>query len=195
MTSSVITFPEHLQEKAKKIRCLICDVDGVLTNGLIYMTAESTELRAFHVHDGMGLKLLMASGIDVAVITTSRVSVIDHRMNQLGIKHYYRGQVNKVAAFDDLKKKLNLENHEFAYIGDDLPDWEIMKQVGLSIAVANAVERVAHLADWKTTKKGGAGAVREACEAFMALNNTTELALERYLGTSVSEKLPSEAFQ
>lgn len=185
-------FPENIKEKAKKIRCVICDIDGVLTDGIIYMTAEGAELRAFHVHDGMGLKFLMASGIHVAVITTSRVPVIDHRMKQLGIQHYYRGQISKLIAYEDLKQKLQLNDDEFAYVGDDLPDWEIMKKVGLSIAVSDAVGKIAKLADWQTSKKGGFGAVREVCEAFLALNNTEELALKTYLSASPHA---SEAFQ
>ncbi len=185
-------LPKHLIEKAKKIRAVICDVDGVLTNGTIFMTAEGTECRAFHVHDGMGLKFLMASGIHVAVITTSRVPVIDNRMRQLGIQHYYRGQVSKVAAYEDLKQKLQLQDDEFAYIGDDLPDWEIMKQVGLSVAVADAVPQIARLANWTTTQKGGAGAVRELCDALLTLNETGEQALKHYLSTSAHA---SEALQ
>src|ERR1700749_2304160 len=82
---------------AKKIRCLICDVDGVLTDGLLYIDNHGNELKTFHVQDGMGLKLLMAAGIQVAVITTSSNAVIDHRMHQLGITHYYKGQVDKRA--------------------------------------------------------------------------------------------------
>ncbi len=188
----MITFPPHLIEKAKNIRCLICDVDGVLTNGFIYMTPEGTELRSFHVHDGMGLKFLMASGIEVAIITTSRVSVIDNRMKQLGIQHYYRGQYSKLAAYEHLKEKLKLQDHEFAYIGDDLPDWEIMKKVGLSIAVSNAVDKIADMADIKTTRKGGKGGVREVCDALMRLNNTEESALQSYL---TSPHNPAEAVQ
>lgn len=183
----------ELQEKASHIRCLICDVDGVLTDGNIYMMADGSELRTFHVHDGMGLKFLMNSGIQVAIITTSKVSVIDHRMKQLGITHYYRGQVNKLAAYEHLKQTLQLPDYAFAYIGDDLPDWEIMQQVGLSIAVGDAVDAVAQKADWHTQKKGGHGAVREVCDALMAFNNTTELALRAYLAVKqISDK---QAFQ
>lgn len=180
---------QDMIEKAKKIRCLICDVDGVLTDGRIYMAADGSELRSFHVHDGMGLKFLMASGIEVAIITTSRVPVIDHRMKQLGIPHYYRGQVCKKAAYDDLKQKLGFQDHEFAYIGDDWPDWEIMKQVGLSIAVGDAVPKITQNADWTTTKKGGAGAVREVCELLLSLHNTADKALNAYLSTTTNEAM------
>ena len=96
----------ELMEKAKKIKCLICDVDGVLTDGLLYIDNHANELKAFHVQDGMGLKLLMAAGIDVAVITTARNAVVDHRMQQLGITHYYKGQVDKRDAYQQLKNTL-----------------------------------------------------------------------------------------
>ena len=187
-----MAIPSHLIEKAKQIKCVICDVDGVLTNGMIYMTAEGAELRAFHVHDGMGLKFLMASGIQVAIITTSRVPVIDNRMKQLGIQHYYRGQVSKTAAYEDLKKKLKLQDHEFAYIGDDLPDWEVMKQVGLSVAVSNAVDKIRELADWTVSRKGGNGGVRELCDALLMLNKSEDSALNTYLN---SPHPASEALQ
>jgi len=171
----------HIIEKIKPIKCLICDVDGVLTNGILYMADDGSELKAFHVHDGMGLKFLMKSGIHVAVITTSQTALIDHRMKQLGIQHYYKGQVSKLEAYKDLKEKLQLQDHEFAYIGDDWPDWEVMEKVGLKITVADATTKIQQLADWKTEKKGGLGAVREVCEAFMAVHNTENLALIRYL--------------
>ena len=112
---------KEIIEKAKKIQCLICDVDGVLTDGRLY--------------DGVGLKLLMAAGIEVAIITTSRNAVIDHRMQQLGIRHYYMGQLDKRAAYLQLKSQLNLNDEVFAYIGDDLPDLPIIRQVGLGVAV------------------------------------------------------------
>src|SRR6478672_1332336 len=119
----------ELLEKAKKIKCLICDVDGVLTDGSLYLDNYGNELKAFQVQDGMGLKLLMAAGIEVAVITTSRNAVIDHRMKQLGITHYYKGQVDKRSAYEQLKNTLGFDHEEFAYVGDDLPDLPIIKQV------------------------------------------------------------------
>ncbi|KTD39265.1 hydrolase [Legionella nautarum] len=170
----------ELLEKAKKVKCLICDVDGVLTDGLLYIDNFGNELKTFHVQDGMGLKLLMAAGVQVAVITTSQNAVIDHRMNQLGIQHYFKGQVNKLDAFNQLKKRLDLSNEDFAYIGDDLPDLEIIRQVGFGVAVANAVEQVKEFAAWKTELSGGRGAVRELCDLILKAQQIQELALERY---------------
>ncbi|KTC84068.1 KdsC family phosphatase [Legionella brunensis] len=173
----------ELIEKAKKIKCLICDVDGVLTDGLLYLDNHGNELKAFHVQDGMGLKLLMAAGIQVAVITTSVNAVIDHRMKQLGIQHYFTGQVDKQNAFAQLKTRLRFNSDEFAYIGDDLPDLPIIQQVGLGVAVANAVRQVKEFAAWQTGQTGGRGAVREVCELILSAQNKQEIALSRYLSS------------
>lgn len=173
----------NLLENAKKIKCLICDVDGVLTNGSLYIDNFGNELKAFNVQDGMGLKLLMAAGIEIAVITTSQNEVIEHRMNQLGIRHYFKGQVDKSAAFNELKTRLNLSNEEIAYIGDDLPDLPIIMQVGLGIAVANAVSQVKEFAFWQTEHSGGSGAVREVCDLILKAQDMQDLALTRYLAS------------
>lgn len=172
-----------LIDQAKKIKCFICDVDGVLTDGLLYLDNHGNELKTFHVHDGMGLKFLMAAGIHTAVITTSRNAVIDHRMQQLGIEHYFKGQVNKQPAFDELKARLKLDNEQIAYIGDDLPDLPLIQQAGLGIAVANAASQVRHIADWVTTKNGGRGAVREACDLILEAQQKQHVALTGYLNS------------
>lgn len=171
---------KEILEKAKKIRCVICDVDGVLTDGLIYLDNFGNELKAFHIQDGMGLKLLMSIGIEIAVITTSRNAVIDHRMQQLGIQHYFKGQVNKEQAYLQLKSTLELSDDAFAYIGDDLPDIAIIQQVGLGIAVANAVNAVKEFALWHTEASGGRGAVREVCDLILTAQNKHEEALRGY---------------
>ncbi|MCC5015687.1 MULTISPECIES: KdsC family phosphatase [Legionella] len=173
----------ELTEKAKHIKCLICDVDGVLTDGLLHIDNLGNELKSFHVQDGMGLKLLMAADIVVAVITTSQNAVIDHRMKQLGILHYFTGQVDKRDAFEQLKLRLGLSNKEIAYIGDDLPDLAIIQQVGLGVAVANAVPQVKEFAVWQTEQQGGRGAVREVCELILNAQDKQEQALTRYLAS------------
>lgn len=170
-----------LLEKAAKIACLICDIDGVLTDGLIYIDNYNNELKAFNIQDGLGLKLLMACGIEVAVITGSQNPVIEHRMKQLDIRHYFKGQINKQAAFSTLKSQLNLPNEAFAYVGDDLPDIPIMQQVGLSVAVANAVRQVKDVACFQTELHGGRGAVREVCDFILQAQNKTDAALAKFL--------------
>ena len=174
-------------EKAKKIKCVICDVDGVLTDGLLYIDNYGNEQKAFNVQDGMGLKLLMSAGIEVAVITTSRNAVIEHRMQQLGIRYYFKGQVDKRQAYQQLKSQLQFSDDAFAYIGDDLPDLAIMRQVGLSVAVSNAVSQVKEFALWQTAAHGGRGAVREVCDFILHAQNKQDAALDKYL---VSEVIP-----
>ncbi|MFI4962357.1 MAG: KdsC family phosphatase [Legionellales bacterium] len=171
----------ELLEKAKQIKCLICDVDGVLTDGLLYIDDNGKETKSFHVQDGVGLKLLMTAGIEVAVITTSINGVIDNRMAQLGIVHYYKGQIDKRQAFQKIKTALGLTDAECAYIGDDLPDLPLIKQVGLGVAVANAVLQVKEFADWHTEHTGGRGAVRELCDLILSAQNKTDIALKGYL--------------
>lgn len=174
---------ELLIEKAKKIRCLICDVDGVLSDGLLHIDNHGNELKSFHVQDGMGLKLLMAAGIEVAVITTAVNAVVDHRMQQLGVLHYHKGQVDKRNAYLDIKNSLDLEDQQFAYIGDDLPDLPLIQRVGLGVAVANAVPQVKQIADWQTTQTGGRGAVRELCDFILSAQNKADAALLGYLNS------------
>jgi 3-deoxy-D-manno-octulosonate 8-phosphate phosphatase (KDO 8-P phosphatase) len=171
----------ELIERAKKIKCVVCDVDGVLTDGLLYLDNYGNELKAFHVQDGLGLKLLLAADIHVAIITTSVNAVIDHRMKQLGIQHYFTGQIDKRMAFEKLKSSLNFDDTEFAYIGDDLPDLPLIQRVGLGVAVANAVSQVKEFAFWQTEQIGGRGAVREICDIILKAQNKQERALAGYL--------------
>lgn len=167
--------------KLKNIKCLIIDIDGVLTDGLLHIANDGNELKTFHVHDGMGLKLLLNAGIVVAVITTSNNEVIDLRMKQLGIQHYYKGELNKAAAYSDLKNTLSLVDSDCAYIGDDLPDICILNQVGMSFTVKNGRPEVKSVVDYVSTKKGGRGAVREICDLILKAQDKLDSALEHYL--------------
>lgn len=170
-----------MEQKINNIQCVICDVDGVLTDGSIPLDVHGNESRTFHVHDGMGLVLLLAAGIEVAIITTTNNAIIDKRMQQIGIRHFYKGQIDKLSAYHDLKTKLNLPDNAFAYVGDDLPDIPVMQQVGFSVAVANAQNAVKKISDWQTQRTGGTGAVRELCDIILDTQGKTELALKHYL--------------
>lgn len=172
---------QKMIQNAKKIKCLICDIDGVLTDGLLCLDHAGNLSKTFHVHDGVGLKLLMAVGIEVAVITAEQNTIIDHRMRQLGIRYYFKGQLNKQNAYQKLKSQLQLTDEQFAYIGDDLPDLPIITQVGLGIAVANAVSQVKAIAAWQTQARGGHGAVREVCDLILNAQNQFEAAMNGYL--------------
>ena len=172
---------QEIQNKAQKIRCLICDFDGVMTDGRILIDNQGNEFKAFNLQDGFGIKLLQAADIEVAIITGSRQTVIDHRIKQLNIKYLYRDTINKQKAYSDLKSTLGLQDEEIAYIGDDLPDLAIMQKVGLSIAVANAVKQIKENANWQTKRKGGQGAIREACDFILEAQGCLNEALQRFL--------------
>lgn len=167
--------------KAEKIKCLVCDVDGVMTDGRLYLDNQGNELKAFHVHDGVGIKLLMSADIHVAVITGCVNEIIDQRMRQLGIEHFFKVKVNKEAALFELQDRLQLDFESIAYIGDDLPDIPLIRQVGLGIAVANASAAVKNVADFQTQCTGGLGAIREVCDMILSAQNKTESAIERFL--------------
>lgn len=174
----------NILEKAKKIKLLICDVDGVLTNGCLYIDKTGGFSMRFHVHDGLGLKLLMYSGVEVAVISGSDLPIINDRMKQLGIRYYYKNQVNKIQAYQDLKHQLSLTDEQIAFIGDDLPDLPVLNRVGFSIIVPEAPEGMKSHNFWCTNKSGGSGAVREVCDLIMQAQDTKQAALERFLKSS-----------
>ena len=132
--------PEFI-DRAAKIRLLILDVDGVLSDGLIYMGNSGEELKAFNVRDGYGIRCALTSGIEVAIITGRKAKLVEDRCQTLGITHLYQGQSDKLLAFRELLSKLAVRPDEVAYIGDDLIDWPVMAEVGLSVAVAGADPR------------------------------------------------------
>lgn len=174
---------QELINKAKQVKCIICDVDGVLTNGHIFIDSQGNSLKAFHVHDGMGLKLLMNAGIKVAVITSSNSQAIDFRMRELGITHFFKGCKQKDESFLKIKEEFGFSNNEFAYVGDDLPDLSIIRQVGFGVAVANSVKEVKEFATFITTQNGGNGAVREVCDFILYAQDKYKYALDEYFNT------------
>jgi len=156
------------QLKKLDIKLLILDVDGVLTNGQVYVCDCGHEIKGFSTQDGVGLKLLLANNIEIAVISGRKSLATKNRLRELKIKHVYLGVTDKITVFDKLKNKLSIENQNIAYIGDDLPDLLVMQQVGFSIAVDNAVAVIKDIAHYITTRKGGNGAVREACDLILS---------------------------
>jgi 3-deoxy-D-manno-octulosonate 8-phosphate phosphatase (KDO 8-P phosphatase) len=174
-------LPPTIQHKLKNIKCLICDVDGVLSDGRLYLTNSGDELKSFHVHDGVGLKLLMQAGIEVAVITTSANQIIENRMHQLGIEHYFCGNINKKNDYQTLKNRLNLSDAQMAYVGDDLPDLPVLEQVGCKFTVANGRAELKTKVDYVTDANGGEGAVREICDLILQSQQCLESALSSYL--------------
>ncbi|MCF8005837.1 MAG: 3-deoxy-manno-octulosonate-8-phosphatase KdsC [Methylovulum sp.] len=158
---------QTLIEKAKKIRLLILDVDGVLTDGKFYFDLAGNEYKSFHAQDGHGIKLLQQTGVSVAVVSGRTSISVEQRMQQLGIQHVYQGYQDKQLALTDIVSQLKINLDEIAHVGDDLLDLPIMTKVGLAIAVNDANDVVKHYADWCTQRNGGQGAVREVCDLIM----------------------------
>ena len=167
---------QSVMEKAAKIRLLICDVDGVMSDGLIYQGNSGEELKAFNVRDGYGIRCLLTSGVEVAIITGRKAKLLEDRANTLGITHLYQGQSDKLLAYRELLDKLALRPGEVAYIGDDLIDWPVMAEVGLSAAVADAHPLLLPKADYVTQIAGGRGAVRELCDLILLAQNKLDAA-------------------
>lgn len=152
---------------AKGIKLLICDVDGVFSDGRIYMGNNGEELKTFHTRDGYGVKSLMNAGIEIAIITGRTSKIVENRMNALGISLIYQGQDDKVKAYQDICDKLNISPEQTGYIGDDLIDWPVMEKVALKVCVADGHPLLAKRANYVTAIKGGHGAVREVCDLIL----------------------------
>ena len=161
-------------QRAANIRLLICDVDGVMSDGLIYMGNHGEELKAFNVRDGYGIRCLITSDIEVAIITGRNAKLVENRAKTLGITHLYQGQSNKLVAFEKILSDLSLSPSQVAYIGDDLIDWPVMEKVGLSGAVADAHPLLLPKAHYVTRIAGGRGAVRELCDLILQAQGKLE---------------------
>ncbi len=170
----------EIAEKAKRIKLLICDVDGVLTDGGIIYDSKGREQKRFHVHDGQGLKILQAVGIHVAIITSRQSDIVARRMQELAIPFVFQGQTNKIKAYEQICQQLSIGDEDVAYLGDDLPDLALIRRVGLGVAVANAVALVRDAADWVTDAKGGQGAARELVELLLQAQNKHETILHEF---------------
>ncbi len=173
MTFSELYQPLSTEQeaRAKQIKLLICDIDGVFSDGRIYLGNQGEELKAFHTKDGFGIKALIHSGIEVAVITGRKSHIVESRMKSLTVKHIYQGQENKRLAYQELKNSLSLSDNEIAYIGDDSPDIPVMEQVGFAVATNDAHPLVIKLAHYRTLNRGGFGAVRELTDLLMLCQN------------------------
>lgn len=170
-----------LLNKAKQIRLLILDIDGVLTNGLIYYSDTQHHIKGFHVHDGLGIRLLQNAGIPVAIISSKKSELAIKRLSELNIQHVYLGQEPKLPAYEDIKNKLQLRDEQIAYIGDDLPDLPVLTRVGLSITVPHAPAVMKEHVMMITKNQAGAGAVREICDWLLEAQDLMKAAVEAYL--------------
>lgn len=169
-----------LQAKARQVKLLGLDVDGVMTNGLLYFMPDGQEFKTFNILDGHGIKMLQATGVKVAIITGRETAVVAKRAKDLGIELLLQGREDKQVALNELREQLNLEWSEIAYLGDDLPDLPAIKQVGLGLSVPNGYSLVRQQADGVTQTLGGQGAVREVCDFIMSAQDTLQQALTPY---------------
>ena len=164
----------------KNIKLVIIDVDGVLTDGAIYIDSEGREIKAFHVLDGTGIAYLHRAGIKTAIISGRTCKAVIHRASELGIEDVYQGAKNKLDAYKEILKKYALRDEEICYIGDDLIDLPIFHRVGFPVAVANASPIVKQQSIYVTKAKGGCGAVREVAEKILKFQDKWKLIMERY---------------
>lgn len=174
-------IPPDVVKAASKIKLLVCDVDGVLSDGKVYFTSGGEEIKNFNIKDGLGIKLLQKAGVKVAIITGRQSNIVERRANELGIDILYQGHVDKRAAFQEILANLSLKTDQAAHIGDDLPDLPLMQLAGLGICVADAHDFVATNADWVTSKKGGEGAVRETADMILSAKKLLEQVQHAYL--------------
>ncbi|HEY3645719.1 MAG TPA: HAD family hydrolase [Gammaproteobacteria bacterium] len=156
-----------LKQRAARIKLVIFDVDGVLTDGRLYYGAGGEELKVFHVHDGQGMKRLQKAGITLAIISGRDSAAVTRRMQDLGIEHLFQGDENKLPIFERLLQKLGVTAEQTACVGDDLPDLPLLQKAGLAIAVANAVPVLKQAAHHVTSVQGGLGAAREVCDLIL----------------------------
>jgi len=168
-------LPADILQRAARIKLAVFDVDGVLTDGKLWYAADGSEFKAFHAHDGAGMKRLAKAGVEIAVITARTSHVVSVRMAELGIIHVYQGRENKLACFEHLLSALQLKPEEACYTGDDVVDLAPMQLAGLSIAPANAHPIVRERALWRTRCTGGNGAAREVCDLLLAAQGKLDI--------------------
>ncbi len=174
-------YDKQLLKRAKRIRLVAFDVDGVLTDGSLFLGDDGQEYKAFNSHDGHGIKMLHENGIRTAIITGRTSQVVERRMKNLGVEHVYQGQHNKIQALESLAQALSLTYEDIAFVGDDVVDLPVMIRVGLAIAVANAHELVKQHSHWQTPRTGGRGAARDACEMILTAHEKLDAQWQHYL--------------
>ena len=172
---------EEALTRAKRVRLMIFDVDGVLTDGRIYYADSGEEMKAFSTLDGHGMRMLMASGVEIALLTGRRSGIVGHRARNLGIERVLQGIDDKRSAFLQLAASLELEPAQCGYMGDDVVDLPVLTRCGFAASTREAPEIVRRHAHFVATQPAGAGAAREVCEAVMRAQDTLEAALAPYL--------------
>ena len=160
--------PAAIRKRARRVRCLFLDIDGVLTDGKLYLAADGSELKTNFVRDGFGIKRLLAGGVEVAVISGRPSEAMRKRLDFLGVKHVVLDNEDKLPVYEQIRAKLGLADADCAVMGDDVPDLPVMARVGLALTPADAHPVALKAAHWVSRYNGGAGAVREACDLILA---------------------------
>lgn len=172
----------EVRERLARIRLLVLDVDGILTDGTLYYSESGETLKAFSVQDGLGMKLLRAQGVEVAVISGRRSAPLERRLTELGVVHRL-GRDDKLSALDELLRDLAVSDEAIAYAGDDIIDLPVMRRVAVAITVPNARPQVIAEAHWVTHAAGGHGAVREMTDAILDARGELDAAITALLDT------------
>ena len=169
-----------MDKRLGKIRLLLLDVDGVMTDGRIVYDNHGVETKAFDVKDGHGLKLLQRAGIKIGIITGRQSEVVRFRAKELGIEILHQGAKDKLVPYLEILQDLQLSEEEVAYMGDDVVDLPILRRVGFAATVADAVEEVKPLVHYVTDRRGGRGAVREVCDLILKETGAWRNVTDRY---------------
>lgn len=180
-TDPAADLPEDLRARARAIRLIVFDVDGVLTDGRVILGDGGYEYKAFHIHDGHGIRMLQTSGVRAGIITGRTSVVVSRRSEELGIRHLMQGRSDKGAALAELLDQIGESAEATAFVGDDVVDLPSMRRVGLAVAVADATPLTRAHAHWVTRARGGDGAAREVCELIMAAQGSLDGAQAPYL--------------
>ena len=179
------------EARARRIKVLLFDVDGVLTNGDITSVpgpdGKPVEIKSFHAHDGLGVSLARLAGLKLGFVTKRTSQAVSNRAKDLRIEHVYQGQAYKMQAVEKILAEESCTLEEIAYVGDDIIDLPVMRKVGLAIATANAREQVKRVAHYVTPLAGGAGAGRDAIDFILASRGVLESTIEQYLDPDDSE--------
>jgi 3-deoxy-D-manno-octulosonate 8-phosphate phosphatase (KDO 8-P phosphatase) len=170
-----------LVDRAARIRMLVLDVDGVLTDGRLYFDNRGNEMKAFCTRDGLGMRALQSHGTTLALITGRQSDIVSHRAAQLGVKHVYQGRNDKLNAFNELLSDTGMDEQQVCYVGDDWIDIPVLDRVGLAVTVADADPVVKDRVHWVTSRCGGYGAVREVCDLILAARGLDQQVLDGIL--------------
>jgi len=179
--NKALTINKDLIRRLQNIKLLILDVDGVMTDGGLTIGDDGQEYKTFHAHDGLGMKLLKASGVSLAIITGRTSNVVKKRAESTGVAHFYQGAEDKLEAFRDLMQSSGLQAEQCAFMGDDVVDLPPMLQCGVAIAVPDSPLLLLERVHYVTRKAGGRGAVREVCELIMQAQGSFDAQMAQFL--------------